>query len=955
MPSLRNRSAALLLVVALASAACSELTFESPVSSGGLDAITDTGAVIAPDLDPTPLPTDPAVAIGTLANGLTYIARTNRAPGSSIELRLVINVGSTQQPTPDSGAAHFLEHMLFNGTERFPANELESVLRSFGMQIGPDLNAYTSYDETVYELSVPTNDPESVALGLDVLREWAGRATIDADEVIAERGVVREELRLATETKDAALSHRFDEIYTADSGYAGHNPIGTEEAILATTAADLRSFYDDWYRPDLMAVVAVGDVPADDLVAMIEDRFSDLEPRGDSPTLRPIETAPLDTLVVDVLALPDGPEPAISIDFGLPSWDPSTVGGERQMLADQVIAAMIDHRLNELAESGAVDFVRPVYGVFDYTRQRRFAGLNTTALDLAAGTEQILIALRSLREDGFTDADLELARAATQAALDQERASADGFQDAEYAAAYTAHFLSGAAIDTPGRRHERLTATLDSFTAAGMSGYYRWLMDQVEPLILLYGDDQSPLPSTEAIEEAVANAATADTFERGETTAIGALMEAPDPVEPSESAVLSAVPRARSWTFPNHTTVIFAPSTIDAAEVQLMARSNGGTSLLEPGEAALASTATAAVDASSVNGIDPTAFNDYLRSRTVWLQSVMDATSEGFFGGASVTDVEVMFQLLHLRMTASQIDGSGLAATLDLQRNTLREAESNPSFASAIAWQNARYEDDERHALVPSATALDRVTPEQLLSIYQARLGSVDDLVVIVVGDIDADTIEDLARRYIATLPVGDADEFIDWDGDPPVGPIELRIDAGIGDASAGVDFYYSARRPWSTPDEATAEVLRSIIDARLFTQVREVMGASYGGGQSQVVLFDEPADEIFAAVSTSGDPARLAEIRAAVETELADLVGNGPTSAELEQAVQVVLADAAFTSNFDLMTRLLQSALHGDDSVEDPETFSRRVDALSGDQVRDLARSVFSPEALILVTRAPS
>lgn len=960
--SMQRRSTILLTLIvaaALSAASCSELTLDVPADStgpagAGLDAPVDTGDEIAPTLDPTPLGVDPDVTIGMLANGLTYYVRSNDSPGGALELSLVVNAGSAQQMVPGDGSAHFLEHMLFNGTERFPANELDDVLRGFGMQIGPDINAYTSYDETVYLLSLPAVDDETVGLGLDVLRQWAGNATIEPEQVIAERGVVREELRFSTESKDAALALRFDELYTSASGYEGYAPIGTEDAILATTDATLRAFYDDWYRPDLMAVVAVGDVPADELVAAIEERFSDLASRGRSPAPREINARPVDTPVVGVLALPDGPEPAISLDYGLPRWDRSTVGGERLLLADDVIAAMVDDRLNELADRGEIDIVRPFAATFDYGRQRRFLGINTTATDLSAGTTQTLLAIRSLKEDGFTEADLDRARRTIRSALDQELAAGSRRPDQMFAAAYTSHFLSGAGIDSLERRHRRLVEALDEFTAAGLSGHFRWSMNRSAPLLLVYGDDDSGLPTEAELEAAVETAADADTLERAGDTDIDRLGQTPDPVDPIDTGPVDGLADGRVWQFANGATVVYAPSSIAPAEVDLLTRSSGGSSLLTPADAVLAQVATTAVDASSVADIDPVAFDRFLSDRVVSFQSYIDPTGEGFAGRAGTDDLDIMFQLLHLRATAARVDQSGLGEALDVARNALREAETNPQFASVVAWQRARFGEDPRYRILPEAAALDAVTADDLLRIHRSRFGGVDDLVVAVVGDIGADEVLDLARHFIGTLPAQADDRYVDTSADPPPGPIELEIDAGVGDAGAGVDLYYSVRRPWSDAEAAAGAVLASIIDKRLFDRVREAMGASYSGGQSQFQFLDEPVDDIQLVVSVSGDPDRVDELRGALDAELTDLVADGPTADELDAAVQVALADAQFTSNFDILSGLVD-ALDGPaaGSYQGRETLYRQLELVTAEAVGDLAGDILVADALIAVTRA--
>ena len=219
----------------------------------------------------------PDATRGKLDNGLSYVIRRNEAPGGRAELRLVVHAGSAQEDRDQSGVAHFLEHMLFNGTEMYPSNELIEVLEGFGSEFGPDVNAYTTYDETVYELSVPTDEPALLEQAFGVLREWAGNATIEPPEVRAEIGVVMEEWRLRDQGIGGRISQLYDDLLTTGTPYEDRAPIGDVEAIEAMSADVLRRFYRDWYRPDLMAVVIVGDIDVAETKATVQRVFGDLE------------------------------------------------------------------------------------------------------------------------------------------------------------------------------------------------------------------------------------------------------------------------------------------------------------------------------------------------------------------------------------------------------------------------------------------------------------------------------------------------------------------------------------------------------------------------------------------------------------------------------------------------------------------------------------------------------
>lgn len=265
------------------------------------------------------LPADPSVRTGTLENGLTYFIRRNTEPANRIELRLAINAGSVQEDDDQKGLAHLLEHMMFNGTRRFPEHELIEYLESIGMRFGADLNAYTSFDETVYMLQVPTDDPEILGKGLDVLEDWAGYATLDPAEIDLERGVVVEEWRLRDQGAQGRITNQWFPFLLAGSKYAERLPIGDMEVVRNAPAETVRSFYETWYRPDLMAVVAVGDFDVEQMETMIQERFSSL-PVPENPAPRTLiqvvpPSAPRTLIITD----PEYPYAVIDITTQRPA------------------------------------------------------------------------------------------------------------------------------------------------------------------------------------------------------------------------------------------------------------------------------------------------------------------------------------------------------------------------------------------------------------------------------------------------------------------------------------------------------------------------------------------------------------------------------------------------------------------------------------------------------------
>lgn len=322
---------------------------------------------IIPDLEPVELDAsglpslatpDPETLSGALDNGLRYLVRQNDNPGGKVELRLVIDAGSGLEDDDQIGGAHFLEHMLFNGTERFPENELVDVLRSFGAAFGADVNASTSRDETIYTLNVPAR-ADAVESALDILEDWLSAATIDPDQVEAERGIVLDEWRSRNQTANGRIFEEIDAFFLDGTRYEGHSPIGGRDAIEDITPDALRRFYDDWYRPDNAAVIVVGDIVVNDIEAEIVERFGDVAPRGDSPERVDIEVEPASenrALVVGDAELPEG---FVAVTLPASRRDGESLEAENQRsIVEGLAFDVIANRLEADALRGDAPFER---------------------------------------------------------------------------------------------------------------------------------------------------------------------------------------------------------------------------------------------------------------------------------------------------------------------------------------------------------------------------------------------------------------------------------------------------------------------------------------------------------------------------------------------------------------------------------------------------------------------
>ncbi len=884
-------------------------TTDAPTVGAGFD-------IVEPDRDPTPIVLDDEIAHGVLDNGLTYYAMSNDSPGAKLELRLVVNAGSAKQPIADAGSAHFLEHMLFNGTERFPGLELDAVLRGFGLEIGPDLNAYTSLDETVYILSIPTAQEGAVATGFEVLVDWATAATLDEQDVIEERGVVREELRLRDESAGGQLNGVLFDYYYADSSYSGHEPSGSADNVLATTASELREFYEKWYRLDNMAVVAVGDLPIDDIVELIESSFGALSPPEGMLTEFEYQIDDLDEAVVDIATHPDGPEANISLDFGIPNWDGSTIGGERLGFLDALVADLLAARLEDGAARGELDIVRPHGHTFSGARHRSFLGFNFVAGDAVDGSLAVLTTIGRATNQGFNEDEITRSVAELQAAIDQEIQAIGSRQDSSIAASLVGTFLDGRPLGDPDETYERQSALLDSITAEDATNHLRYILSRSAPILVPIGTDPDEFPSLEELAEVVEQAAI-DALEAEVRTASSVspgdpLMERPEAVDVVRRSTVADI-EAVEVEYANGVKVYVVESTIAEGSMFVYSISSGGASLLDPGDAPIAELVSDAVGASGLGDFDSVDLETALSSSVAGASPYIGDYDEGFSAGGSAEDAELIFQLIHLLATEADVEESAWRDAQENGRSWARQMEANPGSAAYQELLNARFGDTEWARISPDVERLDDMTAAEALELYQSRLTGVDDMIVVVVGDVNKNVAIDLASSYLGTLPTRQSDESIDRTGPMPPGITTRTVSAGVDEAGAGIDMLMSTSDS-VTDDRALALILESAINARLFESVREGLAASYGGG-SAFIAVDDRFGTAELLLTVDGDPERLDEIHTVILAELDDIGANGLTSDEFDEARAVVLNDLDFINNSDLIDEIVEYARHGDDA----------------------------------------
>lgn len=923
----RRRVPVLVAVVGLVLASCTgssdvaeiesnPLDTSPPVSTLAPSAVDGSTPVTAPD--PNGLPSvaepDPAITIGELDNGLRYLIRDNGNPGRRVEMRLVVDAGSALEDETQIGGAHFLEHMLFNGTEQFPENDLIAVLRSFGAAFGADINAFTSFDETVYQLTMPTEDATVVATGLDVLSQWLSAATIDQAQVEAERGIVLDEWRIRSASSDGRVFDGLEELLLTGSPYQDRDPIGTQEAIAAMDAEPLRAFYDDWYRPDNAAVIVVGDIDPETIEQGIVERFGPLVARGSSPERPELLVTPSAEPQVVVVSDPDVAEGFAQVTLPLtPTDDLGPEAALQASILDALAFDIIATRLGNDALRGEAPFDDARVDSSGFVR-----GLDAPEIvvsadgdSMEASTQAVFDEYERVRRFGFTPAEVERAVSSVRSGVDSFYEGRDSRQDAHFALEYVRHVLVGEPIPTAEANVDVLHVILDRATPETVAyGFVDRLASTGAHVMVVVPDAEAgELPGEDAWIAQALGMRDRELEPRAEEEGIdGELMVAPEPVEEVRSerladggAVSFVAPTVLE--FPNGVTVSLNSTNIVDGQVAFEARSPGGLDMLDDADLPAATAAGTVVAESGVATYDPVALGAFLADKDVELQLGIDAFTERMSGSAATSDLEVLFQLIHLFITQSRVDSVALDQYLDDQMPYAADPAIEPGYAEFTALLGARYDDPA--FLLPTVESLNAVTAEDIGRVFRDRFGDASGFAFAFSGDLDLDEVTGLARRYLATLASSGRAEVVDHvEPAPPPGVVAEQVNAGRGER-ASVSFLFTAPASADRRDDVAARVMQEILTNRLTDTIREELGESYSPfAVVNLGAGARPYADTYIANTTRAD--LVVEVEQAVLAQLADLRDNGPSPVERAAAFEATRRQLELFSNEQINAEVL-------------------------------------------------
>ncbi len=850
-----------------------------------------------------PIPVDQNVRIGKLDNGLTYYIRHNELPENRVEFYIAQKVGSIQEEPTQRGLAHFLEHMCFNGTKNFPGNEkglgIVQWCETKGIKFGTNLNAYTSIDQTVYNISnVPTDNENVVDSCLLILHDWSNAVLLEDEEIDKERKVIHEEWR----SRNSGIMRLYTEalpVLYEGSKYTHCMPIGEIDIIDNFKYQELRDYYKKWYRPDLQGIIVVGDIDVDAMEAKIKKTFSHIAmPQNAAERIYypvPDNQEPLIYIGKDK----EIDDPSVEIFFKHDATPDSLKSNLAYMLQDYILGMatdMLNTRLYELRQSPNPPFISAGTYYNSYfvseTKDAFTLSVSSKADGIADAMKAGLAELERVRRFGFTASEYERARAEYLTQLESAYNEREKTKNDAYVNEYVNHFLWNE--PTPGIEFEYTT------------------MNQIAPNI-----------PVELINQTIQQG---DIFSETNQGVFIAVPDKEDVVAPTKEEVIAMLKGMRSLpveayvdkvsneplmkeapqggkivkeepgiygttvlTLSNGIKVYVKTTDFKADEIQMRGVSFGGTSLYPNEDLLSIEVLNGVATVGGIGNFSKVDLNKVLAGKKANAGAGISNREEYVYGSSSPKDFETMMQLMYLSVTAPRKDMDTFTSYKTRLKAQLESAQANPLSSINDTIQKVMYGNHPR-LLFMQPDMVDQIDYDRVLEIYKERFADFTDFNFYFVGNIDLATTRPLIEQYIGALPVaGRKETFRDNRMDIVKGNVEYIYGKEQQTPMATIIMLYSGKVKYNLKNDLLMSFFNQALDIVFTEEVREKEGGTYGVS-SQGSLMKHPKEEALLQVVYQTDPDRMEHLNGVIDREVKKMTAEGPTEAQMLKIKEYML-----------------------------------------------------------------
>ena len=905
-----------------------------------------------------PIPVDPQVRIGHLDNGLTYYIRHNELPAERADFYIAQKVGSILEEEDQRGLAHFLEHMCFNGTKNFPGKTLIQYLETIGVRFGENLNAYTSIDETVYNIdNVPVVRDGVVDSCLLILHDWSHDLTLADEEIDNERGVIHEEWR----TRNNAMLRMYNTVlpvlYPDGNRYGQRMPIGLMEVVDNFAYDALRQYYETWYRPDQQGIVVVGDVDVDYVEAKIKELFAPIQMPADAKERIYPTVADNDE---PLIAIASDKEQTVPMAYVMMKHEavPTEIRATLPYLINNFIFSMIDDMLNarleELRQQAQPPFVGAGVGDDDYMLSKTkgaFTGMVRSTEDgMPTALAALLREMWRAQKFGFTDTEYSRAKAEYLTHLETAYNERDKVKNDAYVNEYVRHFIDNEPIPGIENEYALMNQFVPSIPLEAINQTIQQLVsDKNVAVALFYPEKEGVTPMTEDEVKALLQSAAGEelTAYEDQVSDEPLMSQAPKggKVKKTEQGAFGST----VYTLSNGVRVVIKPTDFKADEIRMSAFSAGGSSLFPDEDILQISVLNQVASLGGLGNFSRVNLEKVLAGKKASVGATVSGLSEGVNGSCAPRDFETLLQLTYLTFTAPRVDEDAFASYKSRTQAQLANQEANPMKALTDTLRQALYAGHPRSYQMKSSD-VEKIDYAKIMQMYNDRFKDASDFTFLFVGNIDPETVKPLIATYLGGLPtIKRKETYRDNGMDMRQGDYQNVFTKDLETPKATVLLIFNGQCPYSLKNELLMSMTTQILDIMYTASVREQEGGTYGVS-AYGSLDNRPKERAYLQIYFDTDPARRADMTAIVQRELEQLATEGPSAENLAKGKEFMLKK----HNENLKENgywIGQLDNVYEDQIDLSTDYESTLNAITGDDVRTFLKALLSQKNRIEVS----
>ncbi|GAB1416168.1 insulinase family protein [Paludibacter sp.] len=909
------------------------------------------------------VPIDPKVRYGKLDNGLTYYIRHNEKPKQRAEFFIAQNVGAILENDDQNGLAHFLEHMAFNGTKNFPDKLIIEYFEKIGVKFGANINAYTSLDETVYNLSdVPTIRESIVDSALLVLHDWSGFISLLGEEIDAERGVIREEWRTGA-GPERRMWKVSNFLKYPDSQYAKRDVIGDTAVINNFSHETLRAFYRKWYRPDLQAILIVGDVDVDKVESKIKTMFADISAK-DNAGERPIypihdNKEPIISIVKD----PEARMTRIELEYKhdpMPEEMQQTMAAYLSDILKSIVSTIMGYRFEEITQQADAPYV---YGMADYGKLVKSKDAFQFLVVPKEGKEKeglhaLLIETEKLKRFGFTNSEIERAKTDMLKSLENAYNDRENQKNNSLVREYVRHFLDSELIPGIEWEYKTTKSIMPMLTADVVNKVAQQLVTDENLIVSFMAPDKPSVlvPSEETIKQMLTEVKSTELTAKEEESFDKPLIAKVPKSGKIKKIVKDETLGTTTWELSNGVKVLFKTTDFKNDEILLNAFSDGGLSMVKnPNDLLTATLASSIVGNNGLGKFSQIELNKLLTGKIAEVSPKIGNYDEGFSGKSSVNDFETMLQLVYLYFTSPRKDDNAYEALMNMYKTSLANSASDPRkiFSDSVTCMLSNH---HPRAVILNMETLEKVNQEKALSIFKERFSMPADFTFVFTGNVNPEDegVKKAVLTYLGGLKSKKKTEtFIDNKIRLPRGTVDNHFSQQMQIKKASNFILYSGHLQFDIDNQVAMTAIGSILNMRYLESIREKEGGSYGVGV-RGSLSRVPVNQATLLMQFDTDPDKQAHLMKIIHKEVDEIVANGPRADDLSKVKENMLKKY----NEDLKengwwSRTISS--YYQDKLNFVEDYTKAVESLTSEKIQSTLQKLIEQGNILEVVMIPT